>query len=187
MAIVSLAFAIYMIPGLWGAPLKAISAFAPPLNTQDFNLYKDEVHAKFTDYDEGMAYAKKVNKPVMIDFSGFGCVNCRKMEAAVWTDPAVKSVIDNDYVLITLMVDDKTPLPEPMRIEEYGKTRTLRTVGDRWSYLQRSKFGSNAQPFYVLLDTDGYPVAPSYSYNEDVPAYLDFLKGGIETFKNKTK
>ena len=187
MAIVSLAFAIYMIPGLWGAPLKAISAFAPPLNTQDFNLYKDEVHAKFTDYDEGMAYAKKVNKPVMIDFSGFGCVNCRKMEAAVWTDPAVKSVIDNDYVLITLMVDDKTPLPEPMRIEEYGKIRTLRTVGDRWSYLQRSKFGANAQPFYVLLDTDGYPVAPSYSYNEDVPAYLDFLKGGIETFKNKTK
>lgn len=187
MAIISLAFAIYMIPGLWGAPLKAISAFAPPLNTQDFNLYEDEVHAKFTDYDEGMAYAKKVNKPVMIDFSGFGCVNCRKMEAAVWTDPAVKSVIDNDYVLITLMVDDKTSLPEPVKIEEYGKTRTLRTVGDRWSYLQRSKFGANAQPFYVLLDTDGYPVAPSYSYNEDIPAYLNFLKGGIETFKNKAK
>lgn len=187
MAIISLSFAIYMIPGLWGAPLKAISAFTPPLNTQDFNLYKDEVHAKFTDYDEGMAYAKKVNKPVMIDFSGFGCVNCRKMEAAVWTDPAVKSIIDNDYVLITLMVDDKTPLPEPVKIEEYGKTRTLRTVGDRWSYLQRSKFGANAQPFYVLLDTNGYPVAPSYSYNEDIPAYLNFLKGGINIFEDKTK
>ena len=187
MAIISFAFAIYMIPGLWGAPLKAISAFTPPLNTQDFNLYKEEVHAKFTDYDEGMAYAKKVNKPVMIDFSGFGCVNCRKMEAAVWTDPAVKAMIDNDYVLITLMVDDKTPLSEPVKIEEYGKMRTLRTVGDRWSYLQRSKFGANAQPFYVLLDTDGYPIAPSYSYNEDISAYLNFLKGGIETFENRIK
>ena len=187
MAIISFAFAIYMIPGLWGAPLKAISAFTPPLNTQDFNLYKDEVHAKFTDYDEGMAYAKKVNKPVMIDFSGFGCVNCRKMEAAVWTDPAVKAMIDNDYVLITLMVDDKTPLSEPVKIEEYGKMRTLRTVGDRWSYLQRSKFGANAQPFYVLLDTDGYPIAPPYSYNEDISAYLNFLKGGIETFENRIK
>ena len=187
MAIISFAFAIYMIPGLWGAPLKAISAFTPPLNTQDFNLYKEEVHAKFTDYDEGMAYAKKVNKPVMIDFSGFGCVNCRKMEAAVWTDPAVKAVIDNDYVLITLMVDDKTPLSEPVKIEEYGKMRTLRTVGDRWSYLQRSKFGANAQPFYVLLDTDGYPIAPSYSYNEDISAYFNFLKGGIETFENRIK
>lgn len=187
MAIISFAFAIYMIPGLWGAPLKAISAFTPPLNTQDFNLYKDEVHAKFTDYDEGMAYAKKVNKPVMIDFSGFGCVNCRKMEAAVWTDPAVKAMIDNDYVLITLMVDDKTPLSEPVKIEEYGKMRTLRTVGDRWSYLQRSKFGANAQPFYVLLDTDGYPIAPPYSYNEDISTYLNFLKGGIETFENRIK
>ena len=187
MAIISFAFAIYMIPGLWGAPLKAISAFTPPLNTQDFNLYKDEVHAKFTDYDEGMAYAKRVNKPVMIDFSGFGCVNCRKMEAAVWTDPAVKAMIDNDYVLITLMVDDKTPLSEPVKIEEYGKMRTLRTVGDRWSYLQRSKFGANAQPFYVLLDTDGYPIAPPYSYNEDISTYLNFLKGGIETFENRIK
>ena len=185
MAIVSFAFAAYMVPGLWGAPLKAISAFAPPLSTQDFNLYNEEVHAQFTDYDEGMAYAKKVGKPVLVDFSGFGCVNCRKMETAVWTDPAVKSIIDNDYVLITLMVDDKTPLPQPIKVEEYGKTRTLRTVGDRWSYLQRSKFGANAQPFYVLLDTDGYPVAPSYSYDEDVAAYRDFLKKGVVTFKNR--
>ena len=187
LAMISLAFAVYMVPGLWGAPLKAISAFAPPLTTQDFNLYTDEVHASFTDYDEGMAYAKKVNKPVLVDFSGFGCVNCRKMEAAVWTAPSVKEIIENDYILITLMVDDKTPLPEPVKIEEYGKTRTLYTVGDRWSYLQRHKFGANAQPFYVLLDANGNPVAPSYSYKEDVPAYLDFLKGGLRVFRTENK
>ena len=152
MAIISFAFAIYMVPGLWGAPLKAISAFAPPLYTQDFNLYKNEVHAAFDDYESGMAYAKKVNKPVMIDFSGFGCVNCRKMEASVWTDPKVKQMLENDYVLITLMVDDKTKLPQPIEIQENGKTRKLKTIGDKWSYLQRSKFGSNAQPFYILLN-----------------------------------
>ena len=149
MAIISFAFAIYMVPGLWGAPLKAISAFAPPLYTQDFNLYKNEVHAAFDDYESGMAYAKKVNKPVMIDFSGFGCVNCRKMEASVWKDPKVKQMLENDYVLITLMVDDKTKLPQPIEIQENGKTRKLKTIGDKWSYLQRSKFGSNAQPFYI--------------------------------------
>ena len=187
LAMISLAFAVYMVPGLWGAPLKSISAFAPPLTTQDFNLYEDEVHAAFTDYDEGMAYAKKVNKPVLIDFSGYGCVNCRKMEAAVWTAPEVKEVIENDYILITLMVDDKTPLREPEKIEEYGKTRTLYTIGDRWSYLQRHKFGANAQPFYVLLDTDGNPVGPSYSYKEDVPAYLNFLKNGVKVFQNENK
>ena len=154
MAIISFAFAIYMVPGLWGAPLKAISAFAPPLYTQDFNLYKNEVHAAFDDYESGMAYAKKVNKPVMIDFSGFGCVNCRKMEASVWTDPKLKQMLENDYVLITLMVDDKTKLPQPIEIQENGKTRKLKTIGDKWSYLQRSKFGSNAQPFYILLNDE---------------------------------
>ncbi len=187
LAMISLAFALYMVPGLWGAPLKAISAFAPPLSTQDFNLYKDEVHAAFLDYDEGMAYARKVNKPVLIDFSGYGCVNCRKMEAAVWTDPAVKDIIENDYVLISLMVDDKESLSEPVKIEEYGKTRTLYTVGDRWSYLQRHKFGANAQPFYILLDTNGDPVGPSYSYKEDVPAYLQFLKNGLKVFHAEKK
>ena len=160
MAIISFAFAIYMVPGLWGAPLKAISAFAPPLYTQDFNLYKNEVHAAFDDYESGMAYAKKVNKPVMIDFSGFGCVNCRKMEASVWTDPKVKQMLENDYVLITLMVDDKTKLPQPIEIQENGKTRKLKTIGDKWSYLQRSKFGSNAQPFYILLNDEGQPLGP---------------------------
>ena len=184
MSIISFAFAIYMVPGLWGAPLKAISAFAPPLYTQDFNLYKNEVHAAFDDYEAGMAYAKKVNKPVMIDFSGFGCVNCRKMEASVWTDPTVKQTLENDYVLITLIVDDKTKLAEPIEIQENGKTRKLKTIGDKWSYLQRSKFGANAQPFYILLNHDGEPLGPSYAFNEDVSLYMKFLRNGLSRFKN---
>ena len=183
MAIVSLSFAVYMVPGLWGAPLKSISAFAPPLYTQDFNLYEDEVHAQFDDYEAGMAYAKKNNKPVMIDFSGYGCVNCRKMEASVWTNPGVKQIIENDYVLITLFVDDKTKLPEVIEIEEHGKTRKLKTVGDKWSYLQRSKFGANAQPFYVLLDNNGKPLSHSYAYDEDVNKYIQFLQGGLKNYK----
>ena len=185
MAIISFAFAIYMVPGLWGAPLKAISAFAPPLYTQDFNLYKNEVHAAFDDYESGMAYAKKVNKPVMIDFSGFGCVNCRKMEASVWTDPKVKQMLENDYVLITLMVDDKTKLPQPIEIQENGKTRKLKTIGDKWSYLQRSKFGSNAQSFYILLNDEGQPLGPSYAFNEDVSKYIQFLQNGLKEFKKE--
>ena len=185
MAIISFAFAIYMVPGLWGAPLKAISAFAPPLYTQDFNLYKNEVHAAFDDYESGMAYAKKVNKPVMIDFSGFGCVNCRKMEASVWTDPKVKQMLENDYVLITLMVDDKTKLPQPIEIQENGKTRKLKTIGDKWSYLQRSKCGSNAQPFYILLNDEGQPLGPSYAFNEDVSKYIQFLQNGLKEFKKE--
>ena len=184
MSIISFAFAIYMVPGLWGAPLKAISAFAPPLYTQDFNLYKNEVHAAFDDYEAGMAYAKKVSKPVMIDFSGFGCVNCRKMEASVWTDPTVKQTLENDYVLITLIVDDKTKLAEPIEIQENGKTRKLKTIGDKWSYLQRSKFGANAQPFYILLNHDGEPLGPSYAFNEDVSQYMKFLRNGLSRFKN---
>ena len=185
MAIISFAFAIYMVPGLWGAPLKAISAFAPPLYTQDFNLYKNEVHAAFDDYESGMAYAKKVNKPVMIDFSGFGCVNCRKMEASVWTDPKVKQMLENDYVLITLMVDDKTKLPQPIEIQENGKTRKLKTIGDKWSYLQRSKFGSNAQPLDILLNDEGQPLGPSYAFNEDVSKYIQFLQNGLKEFKKE--
>ena len=183
MAIISFAFAIYMIPGLWGAPLKAISAFTPPLYTQDFNLYEDEVHASFDDYESGMAYAKKVNKPVIIDFSGFGCVNCRKMEASVWTDPKVKELLENDYVLITLMVDDKTKLPSPIEIQEYGKSRKLKTIGDKWSYLQRSKFGANAQPFYILLNHEGKPIGPSYAFDEDISKYIRFLQNGLNEFK----
>lgn len=185
LAIVSLSFAVYMIPGLWGAPLRAISAFAPPLRTQDLNLYNGEVHAKFDDYDAGMAYARQVGKPVIIDFSGYGCVNCRKMEAAVWTDANVKGMLENDYVLITLMVDEKAPLPQPLEVEENGQKIKLRTVGDKWSYFQRMKFGANAQPFYVLLDHQGKPLAPSHAYDEDIPAYLDFLKGGLSEFSKR--
>ena len=185
LAIVSFSFAVYMIPGLWGAPLRAISAFAPPLRTQDLNLYHGEVHAKFDDYDAGMAYARQVGKPVIIDFSGYGCVNCRKMEAAVWTDANVKGMLENDYVLITLMVDEKAPLPQPLEVEENGEKIKLRTVGDKWSYFQRMKFGANAQPFYVLLDHQGKPLAPSRAYDEDIPAYLDFLKGGLSEFSKR--
>ena len=183
MALISLAFAVYMVPGLWGAPLKAVSAFAPPMQTQDFNLYKNEVHAKFDDYDLGMEYARLNGKPVMLDFTGYGCVNCRKMEAAVWTDPKVSDLINNDYVLITLYVDNKTPLTEPVKIIENGTERTLRTVGDKWSYLQRVKFGANAQPFYVLLDNQGKPLNKSYAYNDDIPKYIEFLQTGLENYK----
>ena len=183
LALASLAFAVYMVPGLWGAPLKAVSAFAPPLQTQDFNLYADEVHAKFTDYDTGMAYARQQGKPVMLDFTGYGCVNCRKMELSVWTDPKVSSLINDDYVLITLYVDDKTPLPAPIQVMENGTERTLRTVGDKWSYLQRVKFGANAQPFYVLIDNDGHPLNKSYSYDEDIAKYVDFLETGLYNYK----
>ena len=175
----SVAFALYMLPGLWGAPCKAVSAFAPPVSTQDFNLYTREVTPQFQDYDQGMAYAREHDKPVMLDFTGYGCVNCRKMEAAVWTDPQVADIINDRYVLITLHVDDKTPLSAPLEVVEMGQKRTLRTVGDRWSYLQRHRFGANAQPFYVLLDKDGQPLAPSYGYDEDVQAYIDWLRSGL--------
>lgn len=185
MALASLAFAVYMVPGLWGAPLKAVSAFAPPMQTQDFNLYNNEVHAKFDDYDLGMEYARQHGKPVMLDFTGYGCVNCRKMELSVWTNPKVSDIINNGYVLITLYVDNKTPLPAPVKIVENGTERTLRTVGDKWSYLQRVKFGANAQPFYVLIDNEGKPLEKSYSYNEDIPKYIEFLQTGLENYKTK--
>lgn len=185
LALASLAFAVYMVPGLWGAPLKAVSAFAPPMQTQDFNLYNNEVHAKFDDYDAGMKYAREHGKPVMLDFTGYGCVNCRKMELAVWTDMKVADLINNDYVLITLYVDNKTRLPEPVKVMENGTERTLRTVGDKWSYLQRVKFGANAQPFYVLIDNEGKPLNKSYSYDEDIDKYVDFLQTGLDNYKKK--
>ena len=185
MALASLAFAVYMVPGLWGAPLKAVSAFAPPMQTQDFNLYNNEVHAKFDDYDLGMEYARQHGKPVMLDFTGYGCVNCRKMELAVWTNPKVSDIINNDYVLITLYVDNKTPLPSPVKIVENGTERTLRTVGDKWSYLQRVKFGANAQPFYVLIDNEGKPLNKSYSYDEDIPKYIEVLQTGLENYQKE--
>lgn len=183
LGLASFAFAIYMVPGLWGAPCKAVSAFAPPKTTQDFDLDHVKVEPMFLDYEQGMAYARANHKPVMVDFTGFGCVNCRKMELAVWHDAKVRDYLTKDYVLISLYVDDKTPLPAPIVVEENGQQVKLRTVGDRWSYLQRSKFGANAQPFYVLLDNDGMPIGPSRSYNEDIDAYVDFLKAGLEEYR----
>ena len=179
LGLLSFAFAIYMVPGLWGAPCKAISAFAPPMSTQDFNLYEQELHPDAMDYDQGMAIARQEGKPVMLDFSGYGCVNCREMEQSVLADEKVINLIENDYVLISLYVDDKTPLAEPIRLTENGKEVVLRTVGDKWSYLQRSKFGANAQPFYVLLDNEGHPLTTSRSYDEDIDAYVNFLQEGL--------
>lgn len=186
LALISLAFAVYMIPGLWGAPLKAISAFAPPSSTQDFNLYKaEEVHAQYTDFEEGMAAAKRMGKPVMVDFTGWGCVNCREMESKVWIDPEVRDIILNDYVLISLYVDEKEKLPERITVTENGQQRILRTVGDKWSYLQRVKFGANTQPFYVLLDNEGKPLNHSYSHDENVDKYIEFLETGLKNYKEK--
>lgn len=184
LALISIAFAIYMIPGLWGAPLKSISAFSPPMYTQDFNLYEGETHAQVDNYEEGMQLGATMKKPVLIDFSGYGCVNCRKMEAAVLTNPEVKDMVDNDFILVTLMVDDKQPLPSPVVVKETnGDETTLRTVGDKWSYLQRSKFGANAQPYYVILDENGVPLNHSAVYDENIPKFLQFLKTGMENYK----
>ena len=187
LGLISIAFAIYMIPGLWGAPCKAVSAFAPPMATQDFNLYKsEEVRAKYFDYEEGMAAAKAAGKPALVDFTGFGCVNCRKMEAAVWTDPAVAEKLEKDYVLISLFVDDKTPLAEPIEVKDAnGNMKKLRTIGDKWSYLQSNKFGANAQPFYVTVDNEGHPLGKSAVYNEDISLYNKFLDQGLENYKKK--
>lgn len=183
LAVISLSFAVYMLPGLWGAPLKSISAFTPPLSTQDFSLYDGEVTAQVNDFDEGLKIGQQLGKPVLLDFSGYGCVNCRKMEASVWTNPEIKRMLDDDFVLVTLMVDDKTPLPEPIKVtEKDGAVRTLRTYGDKWSYLQRSKFGANAQPFYVIVNNEGKPLAPSYSYNENIEAYRNFLNEGLTNY-----
>lgn len=183
LALFSLAFAVYMIPGLWGAPCKAVSAFAPPVWTQDFNLSDNEVHPASDNYEQGMLMARTLGKPALLDFTGYGCVNCRNMESAVWSDERVADILRNDYVLISLFVDDKTPLPAPIEVEEQGTVRKLRTVGDKWSYLQRHKFGANAQPFYVPVDSDGKPLAGSYSFDTDVDAYIKFLEQGLENHK----
>lgn len=180
LAMVSLAFSVYMVPGLWGAPCKAVAAFAPPVSTQDFSLYDNNVEADFHDFDLAMTAAQQTGKPVLVDFSGYGCVNCRKMEASVWTDPEVKRLIEDHFILVSLMVDDKTELPHVLEVEENGQGTKLRTIGDKWSYLQRHKFGSNSQPQYIILNANGHPIAPSRAYDEDIEAYKDFLKQCIQ-------
>lgn len=184
LAVASFSFAVYLLPGMWGAPLKAISAFAPPLYTQDFNLYGGEFR-EYHDYDEGMAVAASEGKPVLLDFSGYACVNCRKMEGAVFDTPEVRANIEQNYVMIVLMVDDKTPLPQPITVEEEGRPITLRTVGDKWSYLERYKFGTNQQPFYVLLDNDGKALNAPRAYDENVGAFVGWLEDGTEQYKNR--
>ena len=185
--LVAFAFSVYMLPGLWGAPCKAISAFAPPISTQDFNLSEKVIEAEFNDYESGMATARAQGKPVFLDFTGYGCVNCREMEGTVWADPRVASKLRDDYVLISLYVDDKTPLAEPMVVtDEKGNRKTLRTVGAKWSYLQSHKFGANAQPFYVAIDPrTGKPLTGSRGHNKDIQGYLDFLNQGLMNFKQK--
>lgn len=183
--VTSLLFAAWMMPGLWGAPLKSISAFAPPATQKDVKLYSQQVHAQFTDYDKGLAYADSIGKPVFIDFSGYGCVNCRKMENSVWQDAEVKKMLEEDFVLITLMVDDKTSLDSAYSVLENGRSRSINTIGDEWSYLQRYKFGANAQPFYIIVTPDGTPLSPSYGYNEDVQSYLNFMKAALINYQDK--
>ena len=182
LAMISFAFAIYMVPGLWGAPCKAVSAFAPPMYTQDFSLYVDEVEAEYHDYEQGMQAAMQAGKLVLVDFTGYGCVNCREMEASVWTDDKVRDIMREDYVLVSLYVDDKTPLAVPMEVVENGQKRTLKTVGDKWSFLQRYKFGANAQPFYVILDNEGNPLSGSYAFDKDVEHFLEFLNTGLKNY-----
>lgn len=185
MTLALLTFVVYMLPGLWGAPLEAVSAFVPPIRTQNFNLYSSEVHTKFDDYDLGMEYTHQHGKPVMLGFAGYGCVNCHKMELAVWTDPKVSDVINNDYVLIMLYIDNKAPLSSPVKITEDGTERILHTVGGEWSYLQRVKFGTDAQSFYVLTSNEGELFNKSYSYDENTPKYIESLQTGLESYKKE--
>lgn len=183
LAMISFAYAIYLVPGLWGAPCRSASAFAPPLTTQDFNLYTNEVHPDSHDFEVAMQMAQTAGKPVLIDFSGFGCVNCRKMEAAVWTDPTVAGMLQEDFVLVTLMVDDRTPLAKPFKVVEGGVEKVFTTVGEKNSYIQRNKFGANAQPFYVALDAEGKPLNKSYAFDEDPANFVEFLKTTLENYK----
>jgi thiol:disulfide interchange protein DsbD len=184
MAIGTFAFTVYLIPGLFGAPLKWVSAFAPPVFTQDFNLH-NHVHAKFDDYDKARKYAAKNNMPVVVDFTGFGCVNCRKMEATVWNDPEVNSLLTEKFVLVSLFVDDRKPLNKPFVVVENGREIEIKTVGEKWSYLQRSKFGTNAQPFYVLLDNDGNVLNKAFAFSENARDFADFLETGLRNFNAK--
>ncbi len=182
LAIFALSFSIYLVPGLWGAPLKPISSILPPLSTQDFKLNEVTLATVYDDYEEGMAAAAKSGKPALVAFAGHGCVNCHKMDATVLIDEKVKELIDNDFIYITLMTDERTKLPSIIEKDENGKTTKLKTIGDKWSYLQRSKFGAQSQPYYVILDHQGKPLAPSHAYDESVPNYVTFLETGLRNF-----
>lgn len=184
LAMLSFAFAIYMVPGLWGAPLKPLSAIAPPLSTLDFNLNGESKGLVFDDYETGMAYAAREGKPVLLEFGGHGCVNCHKMDATVLVEDRVKNLIEEEFVFIVLMVDERTKLPEILEVDDAGKTTRLRTVGDKWSYLQRHKFGIQSQPYYVVLDHQGKPLSPAHAYDESVDNYVEFLQTGLKNFKN---
>jgi thiol:disulfide interchange protein DsbD len=185
LSIITFAFALYMVPGLWGAPLKAISAFAPPLFTQDFNLNPQSEHTIYNDYDQALKEAALQNKPLLVDFTGFGCVNCRKMEASVWTNSKVKQLMNEQFIVASLYVDDKASLPQPMEVNENGRTSILTTVGDKWSYLQRSKFGANAQPFYVIVNAQGQPLTGSFSFTEEPAKFVSFLESGLKHNRKK--
>ena len=183
LATISLSFAMYLVPGLWGAPLKSISAFAPPLSTQDFNLYESGKFQEYDDFDKGMDAAKEAGKPVFLDFSGYGCVNCRKMEAAVFDNQRIRSLIEENFVMITLMADDKRELPEILEINTDNGVEKMRTYGDLWSYLQRHKFGANSQPYYVVLDNEGNLLSGPAYYDENVDNFAKFLNVGIKNYK----
>lgn len=219
LAMIVLAFTLYMIPGLWGAPLKSISAFLPPQHTQDFDLYsqglglkgastslrrgeersklfeeskkyRDIFHAPlnlnaFFDYEEGLAYARKVNKPVMIDFTGHACVNCRKMETVVWSDPRILNRIRQDYILVQLYVDDKTELPENEKFKSAYSGKEITTIGNKWSDFQASVFEANSQPYYVLLDLNEKPLIDPQGAEYDVEIFKDFLDKGLNEFRNR--
>ena len=186
-AVLSIAFAVYMVPGLWGAPCKAVSAFAPPITTQDFNLYENNFEPHTKDFETAMQMSRQQNKPVMLDFTGFGCVNCREMESDVLSNEKVLSTLQDDYIVVSLYVDDKTPLPEPFEIELDGKKVILETVGDKWMYLQNYKFGYSAQPYYVLVDGKGMPLNGWRKHNLDVDDFADFLEKGLENYKKNAE
>lgn len=182
LGLVALAFTAYLIPGLWGAPLRATSAFVPPLYTQDFNLYGEEL-VEWDDFDKGLEAAERSGKPVFVDFSGYGCVNCRKMDGAVLDVDEVKTLISKEFVTVKLMVDDKAPLEKVITVEENGKSRELTTKGDLWSYLQRHKFNANSQPYYVVLNSKGELLSGPFTYDENVEAFKDFLNKGLNNAK----
>lgn len=208
LAFSSFIFALWLVPGLWGAPLKAISAFPPPLSSQEWQMgvsqqaapcantqprkFSDLFHCPsgmdcYFDLDEGLAAAKAQNKPVLIDFTGHGCVNCRRMEASVLTDPEILKILSEQYIIVSLYVDDRTDLPanEQVDVEIGGMTKTIRTIGNKWSAYQTVNYMSNSQPYYVVVDAGGNQLIPARAYDLSIPGYIQFLNDGREAFRKK--